>query len=101
MDTIDWGNKWIVGFNAGKAKFGSFEQFTTLVLLIQKCMDLFLKQNHFCEEIMLGLSFSPKLNWGSYTVSIAKTAFKKMGPLIHSMNFFPPEAAIYFYKAII
>ena len=101
MDTIDWGKKGIVDFNAGEAKLGSFEQFRTLVLLMQKRMDLLLKQNHFFEKMMLGLSFSSKLNWGSHTVSIAKTAFKKMGPLIHSMNFFPPEAALYFYKATI
>ena len=28
---------------------------------------------------MVGLSFSSKLNWGSYIVSIAKTSYKKAG----------------------
>ena len=37
---------------------------------------------------MLGLTFSSKLDWGSYIISIAKTAFKKIGALIHSMKFF-------------
>ena len=37
---------------------------------------------------MLGLTFSSKLNWGSYIISIAKTASKKIGALIHSMKFF-------------
>ena len=36
---------------------------------------------------MLGLTFSSKLDWGSYLISIAKTASKKIGALIHS-NFF-------------
>ena len=36
---------------------------------------------------MLGLFFSSKLDWGSYFVSIAKTTSKKIGTLIHSMNF--------------
>ena len=36
---------------------------------------------------MLGLTFSSKLDWGSYIISIAKTAFKKIGALIHSMKF--------------
>ena len=37
---------------------------------------------------ILGLTFSSKLDWGSYIISIAKTAFKKIGALIHSMKFF-------------
>ena len=31
---------------------------------------------------MLGLTFSSKLDWGSYIISIAKTASKKIGALI-------------------
>ena len=34
---------------------------------------------------MLGLGFSPNLDWGSYIISIAKTASKKIGAF--SMNF--------------
>ena len=30
---------------------------------------------------MLGLTFSSKLDWGSYNISIAKTASKKIGVL--------------------
>ena len=33
---------------------------------------------------MLGLTFSSKLDWSSYIISIAKTASKKIGALIHS-----------------
>ena len=36
---------------------------------------------------MLGLTFSSKLNWGSYIISIATTASKKIGALIRSMKF--------------
>ena len=36
---------------------------------------------------MLGLTFSSKLNWGSYIISIAKTTSKKIGALILSMKF--------------
>ena len=50
---------------------------------------------------MLGLTFSSKLDWGSYTVSIAKTASKKIGALIRSMNFPSPEVALYLYKSTI
>ena len=44
---------------------------------------------------MLGLTFSFKLGWGSYIVSIAKTASKKIGTLIRSMKFFSHEVALH------
>ena len=50
---------------------------------------------------MLGLNFSSKLDWGSYIISIAKTASKKIGALIRSMNFPSPEVALYLYKSTI
>ena len=50
---------------------------------------------------MLGLTFSSKLDWGSYIISIAKTASKKIGDLIHSMKFHSPEVALYLYKSTI
>ena len=48
---------------------------------------------------MLGLSFSSKLDWGSYIISIAKKASKKIGALICSMKFLSPEVAQYLYKS--
>ena len=51
--------------------------------------------------MMLGLTFSSKLDWGSYIVSIAKTASKKIGALIGSMKFLSPEVALYLYKSTI
>ena len=50
---------------------------------------------------MLGLTFSSKLNWGSYTIYIAKTASKKIGALINSMKFLSPEVTLYLYKSTI
>ena len=48
---------------------------------------------------MLGLTFSSKLGWGCYIISIGKTASKKMGTLIRSMKFFSPEVALYLNKS--
>ena len=50
---------------------------------------------------MLGLAFSSKLDWGSYIISIAKTASKKIGALIRSMKFLYPEVALYLHKSTI
>ena len=50
---------------------------------------------------MVGLTFSSKLDWGSYIISIAKAGSKKIGALIHSMKFLSPEVALYLYKSTI
>ena len=50
---------------------------------------------------MLGLNFSSKLDWGSYIISIVKTASKKIGASIRSMKFLSPEVALFLYKFII
>ena len=49
---------------------------------------------------MLGLT-SSKLDWGSYIISIAKTASRKIGALIRPMKFLSPEVALYLYKSTI
>ena len=48
---------------------------------------------------MLELAFSSKLEQGSYIISVAKTASKKSGALIGSMNFLSSKAALYLYKS--
>ena len=50
---------------------------------------------------MLRLTFSSKLDWGSYINSIAKTASKKIGAFIYSIKFLSPEVALYLYKSTI
>ena len=50
---------------------------------------------------MLRLTFSSKLDWGSYIISIAETASKKIGALVRSMRFLSPEVALYLYKSSI
>ena len=46
---------------------------------------------------MLGLTFSSKLIWGSYIISIAKTASKKIGAL----TLLSPGVALYLDKSTI
>ena len=50
---------------------------------------------------MLGLTFSFKLDRGSYIISVATTTSKKIGSLIRSMKSLSPEVALYLYKSII
>ena len=48
---------------------------------------------------LLGLTFSYQLNWGSYIISVAKTASEKIRALIPSMKFLFLEVALYLYKS--
>ena len=50
---------------------------------------------------IMGLTFSSKMDWGSWIISIAKTASRKIEALICSMKFLSPEVAMYLYKYII
>ena len=48
---------------------------------------------------ILGLTFSSKVDWGTYIISIAKTSSKKIEDLIRSMKFPSPEVAHHLYKS--
>ena len=50
---------------------------------------------------MMGLTFSSKLDWCSYMISIARTASKKIESLIRPMKFFCRGVALYLYKSTI
>ena len=50
---------------------------------------------------MLLLSFYSKLDWVQYIISIAKTASRKIGALIRSMEFLSTEVALYLYKSTV
>ena len=99
QDTVDCGRKWLVDFNAGKTKLVLFGQSNNTGPIHVK-MDEFVLEKKSSFK-MLGLTVTSKLEWGSYIISIAKTAFKKIGALIHSMKFLSPEVALYFYKCTI
>ena len=44
------------------------------------------------------MTFSSKLDWGPYIISIAKTTSKKIGALSRSVKFLSPEVSLYLYK---
>ena len=96
---MDWGKKWLVDFNAGEMQVVSFDRSSN-----NGSIDVKMDGSVFEEKSsfrMLGLSFSSKLDWGSSFISITKTAFKKIGALIRSMTFPPPEVAVSLYKSTI
>ena len=99
QDTVDWGKKWLVDFNVGKTQLVSFDQSNNTGSIDVKMNGSVMEEKSSFK--MLGLTFSSKSDWGSYIISIAKTASKKIGPLIRSMKFLSPAVALYGYKSTI
>ena len=87
------GRKWLIDFNAGKTQLVSFDPPNKTGAIDVKMDGSVLEEKSSFK--MLGLTFSSKLDWGSYIISIAKTASKKIGALIRSMKFYSPEIALY------
>ena len=83
----------LVDFNAEKTQLVSFDRSKNTVAIDMKIDGSVLKEKSSFK--MLGLTFSSKLSWGSYIFSIAKTASKKIGALIRSMNFLSPAVALH------
>ena len=83
-DTVDWGRKWLVDFNAGKTQLVLFDgSNNTGAVDLKMDGSVLVEKSSFK---MLGLTLSSKLDWGSYIISIAKSASKKIGVLIRSMK---------------
>ena len=76
QDTLDWGKKWLLDFSAGKTQLVSFD------LSNNNCsIDVNIDESVLQEKSsfkMLRLTFSSKLDWDSYIISIAKTASNKI-----------------------
>ena len=96
---MDWGKKWLVDLNDWKTQLVSFDWSNSNGSIDVKMDGSVLEENPSFK--MLGLTFSSKLYWGFYIISIAKTASKKIEALIHSMKFLFPEVALYLYKSTI
>ena len=82
---MDPGKNWLVDFNAGKNQLISFDWSNNNDSIDVKMGGSILQEKSSFK--MLGLTFSSKLNWGSYIISIAKTASKKIGALFYEISF--------------
>ena len=92
---MDWGRKWLVDFNAGRLVL--FDRSNNTCAIDVKMDGSILEEKPSFK--ILGLTFSSKLDWGSYIISIAETASKKIGGLIRSLKFLSPQVALYLYKS--
>ena len=70
-DTVDWGKKWVVDFNAGKTQLVLFDRSNNNGSIDVKMDGSVLEEKSSFK--ILGLNFSSKLDWGPDSISIAKT----------------------------
>ena len=92
-DTVDRGRKWLVYLNAGKTQLVSFGWHNNTGAIDGKMDGSVLEEKP--SFMMLVLTFSFKLNWGSYIITIVKTASIEIGSLILSMTFLSPKVALW------
>ena len=72
---MNWGKKWLVDFDAGKTQLVLFDQSNNTGAVDVKMDGSVLEEKSSFK--ILGLTFSSKLDWASYIISIAKTTSKK------------------------
>ena len=78
---MEWGRKW---FQCGETHFVLFD---TCAIYVKMGWCVLLEKSSFKK---LGLTFSSKLDWSFYIISIANVASKKIGALVSSGTFLSP-----------
>ena len=78
-DIVEWGEKWLVTFNAAKTKLLTVSRSHKAPLAPVSMNDKDLSENDSFR--LLGLTFSKSLTWNEYVEAIAKSATQKVGSL--------------------
>ena len=98
-DQLGWSRKCLFEFSAEKTQLISFDRSKNTGAVDVKMDGSVLEEKLYFK--VLWLTFSSKLVWGSYIISILKTASKKIGALIRSVKFLSFEVAMCLYKSTI
>lgn len=95
----EWGDEWLVSFNASKTKLLSINKFRDPFLPTISMNGVEISESsHFK---LLGLTFSNNFSWNEYISSVAKSAVKKIGSLFRVRNCLSPKTILYLYKSSI
>lgn len=96
---VEWGNDWLVTFNADKTKLLSINRYRQPCLPSIAMGGVDLPESDSIR--LLGLTLSKDLSWNKYVQLIATSAAKKVGSLFRSRKILTPESILYLYKATI
>ena len=79
---MNWGRKWLINCNTGKTQLVLFDWSIDNGATDVKMDGSVLEEKATVK--ILGLTFSSKLDWDSYIISIAKSVSKKFEALVRS-----------------
>ena len=85
-DTVDWGRKWRIDFNAGKTQQILFDCSNNRGAIDMKMNVSALEEKSPFK--ILGFTFSYELDWACYIISNASIASKKIRAFIRLWSFF-------------
>ena len=78
QDTVDWGRKWLVDFNAGKTQQVLFDQSNkTGAIDVKMCWSVLEEKSSF---MILGLTFSSNLDWALTLSQLLSLPPRKLEP---------------------
>ena len=96
---MEWGDRWLVAFNATKTKLLSFNRHRDPLLVPVEMNGIELPEETSFH--LLGLTFTRPMDWKPYLQSIANVASRKVGSLYRAHRFLTPESILYLYKSTI
>jgi len=96
---VEWGEKWLVSFNAAKTKLLSVNRFKEPFLPSVSMNGLQLPESDHAK--LLGLTLTNTFSWNQYIEDIARAAARKVGSLYRARGYLTEESIFYLYKATI
>ena len=94
---VEWGDRWLVTFDATKTKLLSFNRHRDPLLVPVEMNSIELPGETSFR--LLGLTFTPSMDWKPYIQPISKAASKKLGSLYRAQRFLTPESILYLDKS--
>ena len=96
---VEWGDRWLVTFNATKTKLLSVNRHRDLPSVPVEMNGIELPEETSFR--LLGLKFTRSMDWKPYIQSIAKAASRKVDALYRAQRFLTPESILYLHKSTI
>ena len=96
---VEWGDRWLITFNATKRKLLSFNRHRDPFLVPVEMNGIELpEETSFC---LLGLTFARSMDWKPYIQSIVKAGSRKVVSLYRAQHFLTPESILYLFISTI
>ena len=93
---VEWGNRWLVTFNAIKTYLLSFNRHRDPLLVPVEMNGIVSPEDTSFR--LLGLSFTRSTNLKPYIQSIVTAASRKVGSRYRAQRFLTPESVLHLYK---